>query len=524
MKKPSRVPNDDKRRTGFAILALVAAGCWPFANFINENRAAYFNLHWALLYAAIVVAFALAVTAVLSAVTRKPFFRIAAPVAVYVVLLFSYGAIRQLWPSNSKPEFVFLGWSGLVLLGCALAWFASRHPTARGGIFAGLLVLFALPAVGLVKYRYSGAVAASADRMEFLHSIAFRQKPNVYFMILDAYGRADTLKLALGFDNKGFLGELERLGFFIPRHSVSNYPATNASVGSMLSLDYPEAAKTLDPDVSSFRRELRGTNPVVEKFKAEGYRYILMPAGIWTKIDCGGEEDLCLEKTRPLEMERALTSLTPIPVLQLLPHGSPFSGWLAPAPGDYLEPNDVFGLFGGQMRALQRPFFMMVHFAGIHDGIYNEDCSKGTPASPVLYDSDSISRYTASVNCTNRQVLDLATRIVAEDPDAIILLTGDHGPYVKPPGVPVQPGEAVRPFTWGANTPENYRNMFGTMTALRFPASCNGLLSDHHYAVNNFRVVFACLGNTEIKLLEDRAYYFYHYDRHVEPVRGDLLE
>jgi hypothetical protein len=113
---------------------------------------------------------------------------------------------------------------------------------------------------------------------------------------------------------------------------------------------------------------------------------------------------------------------------------------------------------------------------------------------------------------------------VAEDPDAIILLTGDHGPTVKPPGISLQPGQAVRPFTWGANTPEDYRNMFGTMTALKFPASCNGLVSDRHYAVNNFRIVFSCLGNTGIKLLEDRAYYFYTYDRRVEPVRSDLLE
>jgi Sulfatase len=521
MKKHSGIPHGDRRRTGFAILALVAAGCWPFANFINENRAAYFNLHWALFYAALVVAFAVAVTAVLSAVTRRPFFRIAAPVAVYVVLLFCYGTIKQLSPSNSKPEFIFLGWSGLVLLGCALGWLASRHPKARGGIFAALLVLVALPTAGLLKYLHGGAAAAPADRMDFLHGIAFRQKPNVYFMILDAYGRADTLKLALGFDNERFLGELEKLGFFIPRHSVSNYPATNASVGSMLSLDYPEAATTLEPDVASFRRELRGANPVVEKFKAEGYRYILVPGGIWTKISCGGEEDLCLEKTRPLEMERALTSLTPI---QMLLDVHFFSRWLAPTPGEYLEPDDVFGLFGAQLRALRRPFFMMLHFASIHDGIYNEDCSKGTPGTPVLYDSTSVARYTASVNCTNRQLLDLVAHIVAEDPDAIILLTGDHGPYVKPRGIPVQPGQAVRPFTWGADTPEDYRNMFGTMTALKFPASCAGLLSDHHYAVNNFRIVFSCLGNTGIKLLEDRAYYFYYYDRRVEPVRSDLLE
>lgn len=512
------------RRTGFAILALVAAGCWPFANFINRNWAAYFDWHWAVVYAAAVAALAVTVTAVLSGVTRRPFFRIAAPVAVYVVLFFSYGTIKQLWPSNSKPEFIFLGWSGLVLLACWLAWLASRRPTMLGGIFAAVLMLVALPLAGLLKNLAGGSAAASADRLEFLHRIAFRQKPNVYFMILDAYGRADTLKLALGFDNQRFLGELERLGFFIPRHSASNYPATNASVGSMLSLDYPDAARKLETAASLFRRELLGANPVVEKFKAEGYRYILVPGGIWTKISCGGEEDLCLKKTRPLEMERALTSLTPAEMLQFLPGGDLFSRWLAPTPGDYLEPDDVFGRFGDEMRALQRPFFMMLHFAGIHDGIYNEDCSKGTLGSPVLYDGHSVSRYTASVNCTNRQVLGLVARIAAEDPDAIILLTGDHGPYVKPPGVPVKPGQAVRPFTWGATTPEDYRNMFGTMTALKFPASCSGLLSDRHYAVNNFRIVFSCLGNSEIELLDDRAYYFYHYDRRVEPVRADLLE
>ncbi|HEV7407782.1 MAG TPA: sulfatase-like hydrolase/transferase [Bradyrhizobium sp.] len=520
MKKPSDIPSAGRSRTGFAILALVAAGYWPVVNFIDRNLWADFNLRWALVYAAAVAAFAVAATAILSAVTRKPFFRIAAPVAVFVVLFFSYGTTKPLWTAYSNPEVILLGWSGLVVLVCALVWLASRHPKALDGIFAALLVLVALPTAGLVKDLY-GAAAASADRTAFLRGVAFRQKPNVYFMILDAYGRADTLKLALDFDNDRFLGELERLGFFIPRHSVSNYPATSASVASMLSLDYPEAAEKLEPGFATFRRELMGANPVVEKFKAEGYKYILVPGGIWTKISCGGEEDLCLEKTRPLEMERALTSLTPIPLLLGMGLSS---RWHAPTPDEYLEPDDIFGLFGGQMRELQRPFFMMVHFPGIHDGIYNKDCSKGTRGSPVLYNSEAVSRYTASVNCTNRQVLDLVGRIVAEDPDAIILLTGDHGPTVKPPGITLQPGEPIRGYIWGANTPEDYRNMYGTMTGLKVPASCSGLLSDRHYAVNNFRIVFSCLGNTGIKLLEDRAYYFYVWEPRIAPVRSELLD
>jgi hypothetical protein len=35
---------------------------------------------------------------------------------------------------------------------------------------------------------------------------------------------------------------------------------------------------------------------------------------------------------------------------------------------------------------------------------------------------------------------------------------------------------------------------------------------------------FRAVADVAVTPLEDRAYYFYHYDRRVEPVRSDLLE
>jgi hypothetical protein len=522
MRKDDGAPGGYTRQAGFAILALVAASCWPFMNFIAGNVLAFFNLRWALCYAAVAAVLSVAVTFLLSVVTRKPFVRLAVPVIVFVVLFFSYGTLRQGYLAQFSPRLAPLLWAGGAALACALAWIVSRYRNVPGGIFAAALVLFALPAETYLTFHDIDAANASVDRAGMLHGVAFRRKPNVYFMILDAYARADTLKQALGFDNEGFVGELRKLGFFVPQNSVSNYPATNASVASMLSLDYLPKAQDISTRVVPFSRELLGDNPVVEKFKSEGYRYALVPGGIWTKISCAGWEDVCFEKTRPLEMERALMSLTP---LQVLPAGkyNYLSRWLAPTPAEYLEPRDLFGLFGDRIRALQSPFFMMVHFAGIHDRIYNEDCSGGTIGHPALFDPYSVGRYVASVRCTNRQMVELVTTILAADPDAIMILTGDHGPYVRPPHVPYEKGQPIKPFSWGADTPEDYRNTFGTTTAIKLPAQCGSLLSDHHYAVNNFRIVFGCLGDRKIDLLEDRAYYFYYDEHRVATVRRELL-
>ena len=268
------------------IVALLAASFWPFANFINQNRGSYFSLNWILIYFAMVAAIFICLTAVIGALTRKPFARVAAPFAAFIVLFFCYGAMRQAIPG--PPKFIIYIWLAIVVLACTLAWLASRHQKASAALLAALLVLVALPTASYLKF-IAGTLAA-ARAQAHLYPAALVRKPNIYFMILDAYARADTLKEVLGFDNQPFIDEVRKLGFFVPERSVSNYPATNLSVSSILSLDYLGGARSLDREVQ-FRRELLGHNVVVEKLKAEGYRYIVVPSGIWTKISCGGQEE-----------------------------------------------------------------------------------------------------------------------------------------------------------------------------------------------------------------------------------------
>jgi hypothetical protein len=82
----------------------------------------------------------------------------------------------------------------------------------------------------------------------------------------------------------------------------------------------------------------------------------------------------------------------------------------------------------------------------------------------------------------------------------------------------------IRPWTWGIHSPEDYRNQYSTMTGIRLPASCADMLSDDHYAVNDFRIVFACLSDTRPKLLANQAWYFYFDDERVVPVAPELMK
>ena len=62
--------------------------------------------------------------------------------------------------------------------------------------------------------------------------------PDIYYIILDGYGRADVLQTLFDFDNSGFLNALEQRGFIVASDSRSNYHRTLLSLSSSLNMQY----------------------------------------------------------------------------------------------------------------------------------------------------------------------------------------------------------------------------------------------------------------------------------------------
>jgi hypothetical protein len=64
--------------------------------------------------------------------------------------------------------------------------------------------------------------------------------PDIYYIILDGYGRSDVLK-KYGYDNSDFLNSLRDLGFYVADCAQSNYAQTKLSLTSSLNFNYVDA-------------------------------------------------------------------------------------------------------------------------------------------------------------------------------------------------------------------------------------------------------------------------------------------
>ncbi len=65
-------------------------------------------------------------------------------------------------------------------------------------------------------------------------------RPDIYYIILDGYGRSDVLQRYYDFDNAEFLEGLRHRGFYVADKSSTNYPYTAHSLSSSLNMRYHE--------------------------------------------------------------------------------------------------------------------------------------------------------------------------------------------------------------------------------------------------------------------------------------------
>ena len=101
-----------------------------------------------------------------------------------------------------------------------------------------------------------------------------RPRPDIYILILDAYGRADVLREDYHFENT-LVPELEKLGFNVPPKAASNYAQTALSLASSLNLEYLPTLLEKQVSVGEPRARLAdliSRNRVFDTFTTAGYR------------------------------------------------------------------------------------------------------------------------------------------------------------------------------------------------------------------------------------------------------------
>jgi len=191
------------------------------------------------------------------------------------------GRVIGNWVIGTHPYMLFL-WSILCLGMLYLMVFQSKSPDKLNLILNIVMLALTIFQIFLITtYEARAQIIDRQTRDEepqtLLNPENLQKMPDVYFIILDKYGRADALKDFYHYDNAEFINGLEELGFWVADCSRTNYSFTVMSLSSQLNMAFVEDL-TNQPSLKTTRALIRN-NVVHKAFEELGYTTIAFEMG-----------------------------------------------------------------------------------------------------------------------------------------------------------------------------------------------------------------------------------------------------
>jgi hypothetical protein len=364
-----------------------------------------------------------------------------------------------------------------------------------------LLAIFLLiyPASQILWSVLQQRSADRSIRSSYSRVTAGGTRPDIYYIILDAYGRADVLQDVTGYDNSSFLNSLRQRGFYVAECSQSNYAYTEFSLASSLNYDYLD-----NLNVSHARSEriaLLKHNAVRSFLEANGYTIVAFPTG-WAYTEWKDAD-------RYIDFENPVTSLTEFETLLLDTTAlRAFYDLQSLNPGEAshkdLRRLRVLSLLDNlkKLPGTGGDLFVFAHMVVPHPP-YTFAANGDVPAFEGRGSSseENAAAYVEQLKFVNKEVLEVVDTLLRDsDAPPVIIIQGDHGPL---PDIGVE-GPRKLPI----------------LNAYYLP----GIAADQAlYAsitpVNSFRVVLSSYFGQDLPRLEDQSYFAPLEDRNeFEPV------
>ncbi len=323
---------------------------------------------------------------------------------------------------------------------------------------------------------YRSALSARVVKAQTTNSA----RPDIYYIILDAYGREDVLKSQLGFDNSAFLDALRGRGFYVADCSQSNYAYTEYSLSSTLNVDYLDH---LNVNSNVERIAILKHSALRSFLDEQGYRTVSAPTG-WDMTEWK-DADVYLDFDRTYsalpEFEKLVMDTT---VLRIV---SDFNLFNINRITDNNHRSRVLSLLNHLKRlpTEEGDLFVFAHFVIPHPPYRfgpNGEWLDGHPENLQT-------AYIGQVIFINREILQVIDTILAKsETPPIIIIQGDHGP---PPQL----------------APASTQKM-PILNAYYLPGvDADKVLYSSISPVNTFRVILNSYFGQTLPLLEDISYY-----------------
>jgi hypothetical protein len=411
----------------------------------------------------------------------------------YVLPLLVFGLLAAFWGlRRARQEPAALAQVLTFVSVLLVAFSAARLARSRGSFFEGG------PRPGSVRGREGKRPDAGAANL-----------PDVYYVILDGYASAETLRTVYGFDNREFLDALEARGFYVADRSHSNYSQTPLSLASSTNMEYLNRAIEIPGRETKLLQplyDLIEESRVLRTFRERGYRTVTFQSG-WTvtarnrnsdwDVNCGGWSEF----TRVLARTTVLESLGFFQTIEIQTRNRVLCE-LATLPQI--------------QHRIPGPRYVFAHIVSPETPLLFG--RNGEPPPPTkdnaVVEWRNRPGYVDQVIFLNRSVLAAVDRILAEArTPPVIVLQGDHG-------------SASTSYEWlygDAGPPPRgdesgldlmVRERMGILNVYHLPGGPAGLY-ESITPVNSFRVILNRYLGASYRLLEDRSY----FSRYAHPYR-----
>ena len=405
---------------------------------------------------------------------------------------------------------------GLLLVVSGVAWVILVHrkppiPVRAVRILAIAAATLILLNVVAMRPMFWETPAMSPPEPIISTSIQEQQaRPNIYFIVLDAYSGPTSLKEIYGLDIEDFITSLEDMGFVVPRSSRANYTATFLALGSMLGMDYLDSLLgPLDPSSSDRGRvyNLLHDNATTRLLREKGYR-IVFHRSAYPPLNSSTTADVHLPAFGIGEFQVAWVLQTSGPriyraVCDLLScepdAGLPFS---PDGPGALLSKFEALGSGEG---ADTGPVFHYAHFLLPHEPLqFHADCTPREARYWGIDDSEVSpievhSMYVDQVLCANRLALQTVRDILRREvPAPVIIMQSDHGYARFPTGRPPALDEVSQ---------DQVDERMDVFAAYHVPGLGTDLTYDGVTPVNAIRAIFSDVFELDLAPLPDHSYW-----------------
>ncbi len=429
--------------------------------------------------------------------------------AFFLLLFFSYGHIYNLIKNTEllglnigrhrvlAVVFLLLTLGGTWLI--LKRFKTNRTFTWAANIITLAMVCFSLIQIGFFHLQTKKTILPSANEASQNNNdlVVSDPAPDIYYIILDMYTRADVLRSDFDYDNSQFIDELEKMGFYVADCSRSNYTQTELSLSSSLNMDY---LPQLNPGFSPDKIDMDSLTPLLKQSRLRtlleeaGYQSVAFETGYfwdsWTDaanyLEPGNQYGLLREVTPFESLAIQTTAGLILTDTQALVSKSAINSINNPF-GEYvdrqrfiLDQMENIATFAGPKLVFAH--IMIPHYPFIFkaDGSLQTDLGFYSEHNTPIDEEHYRGGYVAQVQFINQRTLSFLKRILEQSKrPVIIILQGDHG--------------------------ARNENRLAILNAYYLPNGSQDLYANIS-PVNTFRVILNDYFGTKFDLLPDKSY------------------